>query len=419
MANHFDTISWAKNAVIYEVNIRQYTPEGTFKAFENHLQRIANMGINIIWLMPITPISLQNRQGTLGSYYACSSYTKINPEFGNEANFASLVAKAHSLGLKIIVDWVANHTGCDNEWTITNKDYYALDNENNFTERNGWKDVFDLNYNNINMQNAMINAMQYWVKTFDIDGFRCDMAHLVSLEFWAIARTQIDATKKLFWLAETETDNYNNVFDVTYAWAWMHASEDLRKKEQLMHNMYNVLHNYSQQPKGSKKMLFTANHDENSWNGTEYLKYGKAAKAFAVFTFTWQNSMPLIYSGQEAANKKQLHFFDKDEIIWQNPPVLQNFYTTLSQLHATEIITNGSLFILPTANNICAFLRILNNEKILIILNFSDADQQKVSISHPNIFGNFINIFSQLSYTFSETETFELMGGDYLVFKNI
>ena len=417
MATHFNTISWANSAVIYEVNIRQYTPEGTFAAFAKHLPRLKQMGVDVLWLMPITPISFIKRQGSLGSYYACSSYTKINEEFGIINDFKSLVNAAHQLGLKVIIDWVANHTGCDHEWTKTNKDFYRLDADENFTERNGWNDVIDLNYDSAAMRNAIINAMKYWIKECDIDGFRCDMAHLVPLEFWNDARQKCDAIKPLFWLAETEQMDYHNVFDVSYAWAWMHETEKLVKGENSLNDVYNILHQYSQYPAGAKKLFFTANHDENSWTGTEYDKYGKFAKAFAVFTFTWQGT-PLIYSGQEAANKKQLAFFDKDLIAFNNNFLLQNFYTTLSSLHKLKAITDGEIFILPTQNNAMAYLRKHNENVVLVMLNLSKQDRVKLTVNHEWLQGSFTSIFSGLQINFNKQETFELMSGDYIVLKN-
>lgn len=212
---------------MYEVNIRQYTPEGTFAAFANHLPRLQRMGVETIWLMPVTPISKKKRQGSLGSYYACSDYTALNPEFGSSRSFKALVKKVHELGMKLMIDWVANHTGADHSWIQKNPHWYIKDEQGNFTERNGWVDVYDLDYSNPDMRAAMIEAMQFWIREYEIDGFRCDMAHLVPLDFWADARKQCDALKPLCWLAETDESNYHEVFDISYAWKWMHVSEQV------------------------------------------------------------------------------------------------------------------------------------------------------------------------------------------------
>ena len=417
MANHFPTIQWANKAVLYEVNIRQYTAEGTFNAFAQHLPRLKNMGVDIIWLMPITPISILERQGSLGSYYACSSYTKINEEFGSLLDFNNMVKVAHSLGLKVIIDWVANHTGWDHHWTKEHPEWYIKDENGFFVEENGWKDVIDLNYDVFAMREAMIASMQYWIRECNIDGFRCDMAHLVPLDFWNAARTACDATKPLFWLAECEVVDYHNVFDVSYAWSWMHETERFVKNERSLNDVNNVLHGYTGYPKDSYKLFFTSNHDENSWNGSEYEKYGNLSKAFAVFTFTWKG-MPLIYSGQESPNKKRLAFFDKDGIEWNAPLQLESFYTALSTLHKSDAVASGETFILPTNNeNVFAYLRRKDNEVVIVILNLSKQDRIKVFLENEWLKGNYVNVFSGLSFSFSRSELFELMGGDYLVYK--
>jgi glycosidase len=416
MAIHFPTVQWASTATMYEVNIRQYTPEGTFNAFKKHLPRLRDMGIDILWFMPITPISKEIRQGELGSYYACSSYTEINPEFGVLEDFKSLVDEAHQLGFKVIIDWVANHTGWDHPWTKTNPDWYMKDAAGNFTEANGWHDVIDLNFTNTNMRKALIAAMQYWIKECNIDGFRCDMAHLVPLDFWKEARIQCDNLKQLFWLAECEVMEYHNVFDISYSWDLMHVTEEYFKGCDSLNKVYDVLHKYSQYPVGTKKLFFTSNHDENSWNGSEYEKYGQAAKAMAVFTATW-NGMPLVYSGQESPNKKRLQFFDKDLIEWNNPPQLHGFYKTILSLHKTKAVTEGETFILPTGNaEVMAYMRRKGVEVMLVLLNLSSKARMIFDVQHEWLHGKFENTFSGLTYQFNQDEKFELQAYEYLIY---
>ncbi len=419
MSNHFPSVPWIKGTNIYEVNIRQYTAEGTFQSFQKHLSRLKSMGVKVLWLMPITPISTEVRQGALGSYYACSSYTTINPEYGTLTDFENLVDEAHSLDIKIIIDWVANHTGWGHHWVTEHPDWYMKDALGNFTEENGWHDVIDLNYDITDMRKAMIDAMMFWVENYDIDGFRCDMAHLVPLDFWEEARSACETIKHLFWLAECEEVNYHNVFDVTYAWEWMHVSEKLSKQASSVNDLYTVLHKYSQYPKDSYKLFFTSNHDENSWNGTEYEKYGEAAKVFAVLTCTW-NGIPLIYSGQELPNCKRLKFFDKDEIMWTEDIQLHQFYQTLLTVHASKCVAEGETFNLPVSNNdVMAFIRKKEDEILLVILNFSAQEKIKIAIEHEWLAGKYENVFSGLQYQFYASESFELMGFDYLVYKKI
>lgn len=414
MIDSFKQVSWANSASIYEVNIRQYTLEGTFKAFEKHLPRIKEMGIEILWLMPITPISQVNKKGSLGSYYACSSYTKINPEFGTAADFKDLVDVAQAMGMKVIIDWVANHTGRAHEWMNQNPSWFAQDASGNFTERNGWDDVVDLNYDNTSMRIALIDAMEYWVKQFNIDGFRCDMAHLVPLDFWIAARTTLEKSKILYWLAECEDIAYHQVFDTSYAWAWMHALERVGKDG--LHEVYNVLHQYAQYPAAAYKLFFTSNHDENSWNGTEYEKYGKAAKALAVFTFTW-NGQPLIYSGQELPNQKRLAFFDKDYIEWTaETPSLHDFYKTLLTARKQfPVLHSGNNFNLPTDGAVMAYIKQYEGQTALVILNLS-AQRHHVHIVHEAFMGKFTNLFSGLSFEFNGNSQFELMPGEFIVY---
>ncbi|MGB8193507.1 MAG: alpha-amylase family glycosyl hydrolase, partial [Chitinophagaceae bacterium] len=336
MSGSFRPVEWAHSTNLYEVNLRQYTKEGSFKEFARELPRLKDMGVEVLWFMPITPISEKVRQGTLGSYYACSDYTSTNPEFGSVEDFKKLVQKAHALGLKVIIDWVANHTGWDHQWTVTHPEYYVRNAQGQFYDKHNWHDVIDLNYYNHHLRRAMIEAMEFWVTQCDIDGFRCDMAHLVPLDFWRTARSVLDALKPLFWLGETETLVYHQVFDASYAWSWMHQTEKFCRGEARLHDLAAVLQHYKTNfPPAALRLYFTANHDENSWNGTEYEKYGPAARALAVFSCTW-NGLPLIYSGQEMPNFKRLKFFDKDPIEWQGEYLLHDFYKALLHLRKTN-----------------------------------------------------------------------------------
>jgi glycosidase len=419
MADIFYTDEWKNSANIYEVNVRQYTNEGTFNAFANHLPRLKEMGVKILWLMPVTPISVEKRQGTLGSYYACSDYTSINPEFGNLNDFKNLVEQAHQLEMKLIIDWVANHTGYDHQWTKEHADWYAHDADGNFTERHGWIDVIDLDYTNKDLRAAMIASMQYWIDECNIDGFRCDMAHLVPLDFWVEAKQQCESLKELFWLAECEVPEYHKVFDVSYAWKWMHATENLIRGFAGLHDVKNVLKEYQDYPTGALKLLFTTNHDENSWNGSEYEKYGNAAKALSVFTFTWPG-VPLIYSGQELPNLKRLKFFDKDAIEWDNKPLqMEAFYKKLLTLKSNNTALNqtGNIHVLPTEHDDCifAFLRITGTNKVLVILNLSNKDKVQFKITHPLLEGKFTHLFSDITYQLDAVQSFELQEWEYTV----
>src|SRR5579872_156864 len=329
MSDDFHPVEWSYTNNIYEVNLRQYTPEGTIQAFARHLPRLRDMGIGILWFMPITPISREKRLGSLGSYYACSDYTSVNPEFGTVDDFARLVSDAHGMGMKVMIDVVANHTGWDHHWTKEHPDYYRRNQEGDFFDPHGWVDVIDLNYDNPVLRKAMIGVMKYWVEHCDVDGFRCDMAMLVPLDFWREARLALDRLKPLFWLAECEEVAYHQVFDATYTWRLLHKVEAIWRKECGLSGLDEVFGSYSSQfPAHAMRVYFTTNHDENSHSGSEYERMGEAAILFAVLCATW-DGLPLIYSGQELPNKKRLKFFDKDCIDWNGPIGLQDFYRAL------------------------------------------------------------------------------------------
>lgn len=394
-----------QSSTLYEVNVRQYTPEGSFKAFGHSLPRLAEMGVQILWFMPVTPISLAGRKGSLGSYYACSDYRAVNPEFGSPDDFRELVQQAHALGMKVIIDWVANHTGLDHVWTKTHPAYYKKNAAGGFYDTHGWDDVIDLNYYDQPMRRAMIEAMEYWIREFDIDGFRCDMAHLVPRDFWQQARIALDPIKPLFWLGETEDLNYLDVFDSCYAWRWMHATEKYFRRETDLKSIVQLLGVYENEfSEGTLPLFFTANHDENSWNGTEFEKYGEAARLLAVFSFTW-HGLPLIYSGQELPSYKRLKFFDKDLIEWTDDIELHAFYRSLCRLHATHpAITAGAAARpqwLATDRNdvVLAYTRAWQGNELLVILNCSSATQV-IHFSSPEVTGTYTDIMSGNPITF-------------------
>lgn len=397
MARKFPAVPWMQSSTLYEVNVRQYTPEGSLNAFSHHLPRLADMGVQLLWFMPITPISVSGRKGTLGSYYACGDYISINPEFGTLEDFRNLVRQAHDLGMKVIIDWVANHTGLDHVWTRTHPHFYKKNAAGQFYDTHGWDDVIDLNYYDQPMRRKMIESMAFWIKECDIDGFRCDMAHLVPRDFWQQARAALDPLKPLFWLAETEDLHYLDVFDSCYAWRWMHATEKYFRKETDLKSLVQLMAQYEKDyTTQTLPLFFTANHDENSWNGTEYEKYGDAAKLLALFSFTW-HGMPLIYSGQELPNHKRLKFFDKDLIEWNDHIELHNFYKALIRLHATHpaILASATPQWLATDRNdaVLAFTRTYEGKELLVVLNCSDAPQQ-INFSGTAVTGNYTDVLT-------------------------
>jgi glycosidase len=425
MNKAFQTVEWGHSTNIYEVNVRQYTIEGTFTAFAKHLARLKDMGIQTIWFMPITPISLLNRKGTLGSYYACSDYQAINPEFGTLADFKKLVNKAHKLGFKVMIDWVANHTGWDHVWTKSNPGFFSKDEKGNFRPPfPDWEDVIHLNYDNKEMRKAMIEAMKFWVRECDIDGFRCDMAHLVPLDFWFQARTELDVIKPLFWFAETEEVSYHEVFDASYAWELLHTMEKYWKHETDINGIDLVLFKYgSVFPASALRVFFTSNHDENSHSGTEYERMGDTALLFAVLCATW-DSIPLIYSGQELPMKdKRLEFFDKDAIPWTNNPALNDFYKALLNLKQSNPALragdkNVKTYRLETSDNthVFAYLKKNRANEVLVMLNLSD-DDIKGQIIGEVASGVYKNVFNGSTVDISIQKSFEMKKWEHAVYE--
>lgn len=366
---------WIKTTNIYEVNLRQYTTAGTINAFSSHLPRLKDMGVETLWFMPITPIAQKNKKGSMGSYYACSDYTSVADEFGTLSDFKNLVEKAHGMGFKVILDWVANHTGWDHWWTVEHPDWYEKDEQTgDFKKASGMDDIIELDFKNPALRKAMIDAMKFWVTETNIDGFRCDLAFWVELDFWIEAKPELEKLKPLFWLGEMDPlDNpdYMQVFDAAYTWQWMRKTEWFYKKQTSFHELLQVLEQYQNIP--GLKAWFTTNHDENSWNGTEYEKYGKLAKTLAVFSCTWPG-IPLIYNGQELPNEKRLEFFEKDVIEWKEEYRLHSFYQKLLTLkRSNALATDASLKIEAADSNLelLVFSRGSNNERVKVALNFS------------------------------------------------
>jgi len=418
---------WKHNTNIYEVNIRQYTPEGTFRAFEKEMPRLKEMGVKTLWFMPITPIAQKNKKGSLGSQYAAQDYTAINPEFGTMEDFKHLVDEAHKMGFKVIIDWVANHTGWDHVWTKTHPEYYLKDPKtNDFQIASGMDDIIELDYKNPAMRQAMIDAMKFWVRETNIDGFRCDLASWVEVDFWEQARPEVEKIKPLFYLGEfDELDNpeYGKVFDASYIWTWMHKTKEYHEGKISFAELKDLLMKYSNIGDSSMRAWFTSNHDENTWNGTEYEKYGDLAKPLAVFSITW-NGVPLIYNGQELPLKtKRLEFFEKDPIPWTGKYELQDFYKTLLNLKSRNPALRGGdsavkTYLLKTSadDKILAYVRKNGKDEVLTVLNFSK-EVVSFTIDDENLSGKFRSIFNQTKRDFSENKKFSLTVGAFAVFE--
>jgi len=374
----FDAPDWTQNANIYEVNLRQYTKEGTLQAFAKELPRLKKMGVDILWFMPIHPIGEKNRKGPLGSYYAVKDYKAVNPEYGSFDDFKMVVEEAHKLGMHVMLDWVANHTSWDNVWVEPHPEFYEKDENGDYISPFDWTDVISLDYNNKGMRAAMIDALKFWVAEADIDGYRCDVASEVPTEFWEEVRPQLQSIKPVFMLAESEqADLLVKAFDMNYGWEFHHIMNQVAKGEKNVKDILAYLvKEDSVKPDRAYMMYFLTNHDENSWNGTINERLGDAEDAMAVMCWTL-GGMPLIYSGQEAANTKRLEFFEKDDIDWKDYPQA-DFYGKLNALkHQESAIWNGKYggdFEVVETNHsdqVLVFKKSNGAEEILVVLNLS------------------------------------------------
>ena len=387
------SIDEIRDSVIYEVNVRQYSESGTFKDFTKDIPRLKDLGVKIIWLMPIHPISETKRKGTLGSYYSISNYREVNPEFGNKEDFDKLITEAHKNEMYVILDWVANHTGWDHHWIKTNPEFYTknssgeiIDPINPSTgESWGWTDVADLNFDNMEMQEEMIQAMEYWVKEHNIDGYRLDAAHSCPASFWKKSIDRLNETKKVLMLAES--DGYHTggfelieLFDMSYNWSGHHVLNRIFKKENNSKDLKeNIVRNINDYSSEHILMNFTSNHDENTWAGTVFDRYGNGAKTFAALTY-FLPGIPLIYNGQEYGLDKRLPFFEKDFIPKKESDFF-DFYKKLNKLKKENNLLNIDPkikfeVIETNSNNLVCFKRSIGEESIYFIANLSETKQE-------------------------------------------
>lgn len=379
---------WTYDAVIYEMNIRQYTPEGTFAAAQAELPRLKELGVDVLWLMPIYPIGVKERKGTLGSYYAISDYCAVNPEFGNMDDFGNFLKAAHKDGFKVILDWVANHTSPDAKWIDEcPADWYERDSLGNTVVEYDWTDIAALNYDNKDVWKAQDKAMRFWLDK-GVDGFRCDMACEVPVEFWreTIAGLRADYPG-IYMLAEGEDPGlHEDAFDASYAWVLHHLLNDIAQGKKGAEELAEyVAMDAEKNPSEAFRLMFTSNHDENSWAGTEFERMGGAAKAMAVLTFTLPNGQPLIYTGQEMGWNKRFEFFEKDPIpAWENNGYT-DFYKWLVKLrHDNPALAagekGGAFEVISTENDMFVFSRTLPGNKVTVSVRLAEPWNYNVDV---------------------------------------
>ena len=429
---------WSRNAVIYEVNLRQYTPSASAKEFATHLPRLKELGVDILWFMPIHPISELNRKGELGSYYAVKDYKAFNPEFGTIEDFKAVVDQAHELGMKVILDWVPNHTGCDNAWATEHPEWYSVNEEGKMYGPFDWSDVFELNYDNREMRAAMVDALKFWLTDINVDGFRCDVAGEVPTDFWDEARPQLDAVKpELFMLAEASKPELNkHAFNMGYAWPMKDLFSEIAatagqytfKKEGEPMRTFPIKHAVAidsllavidaTYPKDTYLMNMITNHDLNSWEGTEFERLGNLSSAFAVLSYTLPG-MPLIYTGQETGLNRALEFFKKDKNpTWEPRNEYFTFYKKLNALKHSQPalkagVEGGEIVRYATkSNDLYVFSRSVEDSEVLVLVNLGKETQALEFTAEVPAVESKINYFTGTA----EVLPTELKAGEYKVF---
>ncbi|MCW2805965.1 MAG: putative Alpha-amylase [Propionibacteriaceae bacterium] len=400
---HIEHPQWCRNATIYQINTRVFTPEGTFTAAQQQLPRLKDLGVTILWLMPVHPIGEVNRKGELGSPYAVRDYFGINPEFGTSEDLKTLVQAAHDLGMYVILDWVANHTAWDSNLVTEHPEWYRRDYKGDFcpTPWWDWDDIIDLDYNQPALREYMTQALTHWVREYGIDGYRCDVAGFVPLDFWENARAELDAIKPVFLLAEWETrDLHRAAFDASYAWSWneiLHKIAHGKADVEALRVFYSW--DLKSFPEDSLRMMFVSNHDKNAWEGTEYEQFGDALDAAIVLSVVGKG-IPMLYNGQEAGNDRRLEFFKKDVIEWQDDHPMADFYRRLIALRTqTPALWSGrwGAPMIPVPNDrpsqVLSFVRQDDQHKVLAVFNFSPEPTQ-VTLSEELYVGRYNDFFS-------------------------
>jgi cyclomaltodextrinase / maltogenic alpha-amylase / neopullulanase len=415
------TPDWIRQAVIYEVNVRQYSEAGTFSAVTADLPRLRDLGVNVLWLMPIHPIGEKNRKGELGSYYAVKDYLGINPEFGTERDFRQFMEAAHAHGFRVILDWVANHTAWDHPLTQTHPEYYLRNEKGSFVPPTGfdWTDVIQMDFSQRAVWDFHADAMAYWVKEFRVDGFRCDYATGAPTAFWDYVSNRLRTLRPdLFLLAESEVPQHQlAAFHASYGFEMMHTINDVAQGRAGVSHLDDTLAQYRVQfPEGAAMLYYTSNHDENSWQGTVFERLGGGVAPFAVLSFVL-DGIPLIYNGQEVGLNRRLEFFQRDPIQWQPHP-LTDFYRTLCDLKRTHpaLATGASMRRVPTTRNesLYAVLREAQGQRVVALLNLTARDATADAFD-PALAGTWRDVFTGETVTFAAAVPLELRAWAYRV----
>ncbi len=417
---------WARNAVIYQINTRQFTHDGTIRAAREHLARLDEMGVDILWLMPIHPIGEEKRKGTLGSPYAVKDYRAVNPELGTIEDLRHFVHEAHERGMYVILDWVANHSAWDNPMITDHPEWYTLgpDGKPQHPPGTDWTDVADLNFDDPALRQYMAESMLFWVEEVGVDGFRADVAGFVPLDFWEDTRALLETVKPVFMLAEWETrDVHQRAFSASYAWDWKNAMQ-AAVREQSTDAVRGVMANKQNTwPRDAYRMHYTANHDQNTWDGTASQIYGDGLEMAIVFSFTAE-SIPLIYNGQEAGLDHRLAFFEKDEIVWRDHPHADLFTTLIDLKTDTRALRNGTdgapAVMIENSNPdaVLSFTRQSADDGVVVVLNFTNQPQriELTGAAFANARGSYRDLITGQSHDLGATLELDMPAWGYVVY---
>lgn len=420
----FQHPAWTRNATIYQINTRQFTPEGSFSAAEAQLPRLKALGVDILWLMPIHPIGKVNRKGSLGSPYAVADYRAVNPEFGTLADLKHFVATAHKLGLHVILDWVGNHTAWDNVLVKRHPDWYDHDEQGRFrpTPWYDWDDIIDLDYSKPELRRYMTEALLYWVRDVGVDGYRADAAGLSPLDFWERAAQELRAVKPVFLLAEWESrDLHARAFDATYAWTWWDAMKLIAEGRADATSLYPYYAwNRKFYPRDAYRMLYTTNHDKNAWEGTEHETFGAGVEAVTALSFI-SEGMPMIYNGQEAGNTRRLAFFERDPIQWKQAPEGELYRRLIALKKSRTALWNGADggVMEPVGNSlpkqVFSFVRGDRQGRVLAVFNLSP-QAAEVQLKGDRVPGRYKDFNNGTDVTLEDGSSLNLPAWGYRIF---
>jgi len=415
---------WSRNATLYQLNTRQFTAEGTFRAAQEQLPRLKDLGADIIWLMPIHPIGERNRKGSLGSPYSVRDYYGVNPEFGTLDDLKEFVDAAHALGMHVILDWVANHTAWDNPLVEEHPEWYERDWKGDLTPTPwyDWSDIIDLDYGQPGLREYMTGAMKYWVAEVGVDGYRCDVAGFVPVDFWENVRRELDEIKPVFMLAEWESrDLHARAFDATYAWSWYEAVHRIATGTADVNALF---HYYSWDegayPANTMRMTFVSNHDKNSWEGTQFEQFGDALAPVIVLSVVGAG-IPLIYNGQEAGNPRRLAFFERDPIEWREHPIGDLYRKLFALKHANTALWNArwgaTMVKVPNdaESEVLSFVRENERDKVFAVVNLS-AEPRAVTLAETLYYGSYTDYFSGVSVAFDAPVRLDLEPWAYRIY---